>query len=126
AANNETGVIQPYQELARICREHNVEFFADTTQLIGKGEFHFESSGLEYAVCSGHKIGALSGSGFVIVKEPPKLQSLVFGSTQERGLRGGTQHYLGIETLAIAMQDFQQNKHKLSSLMEAKLNFEKE
>lgn len=126
AANNETGVIQPYEKLARICRENNVEFFSDTTQLIGKGEFHFEDSGLEYAVCSGHKIGALSGSGFVIVKEPPKLQSLVFGSTQERGLRGGTQHYLGIETLAIAMQDFQQNKHKLSSLMEAKLQFEKE
>lgn len=126
AANNETGVIQPYQDLARICRENNVEFFSDTTQLIGKGEFHFESSGLEYAVCSGHKIGALSGSGFVIVKEPPKMQSLVFGSTQERGLRGGTQHYLGIETLAIAMQDFQQNKQKLSSLMQAKLQFEKE
>lgn len=124
AANNETGVIQPYQEIAKICREFNVEFFSDTTQLIGKGEFHFEKSGLEYAVCSGHKLGALSGSGFVIVKDPPKLQSFVFGSTQERGLRGGTQHYLGIETLAIAMQDFKDNFQKLKSLEAAKLNFE--
>lgn len=124
AANNETGVIQPYTELAKICQEYGVEFFSDTTQLIGKGEFHFEKSGLDFAVCSGHKIGALSGSGFVIVKEPQKLQSLVFGSTQERGLRGGTQHYLGIETLAIAMQDFKDHAEKLKILENAKLNFE--
>lgn len=124
ASNNETGVIQPYQELARICHSHEVEFFSDTTQLIGKGDFNFEASGLEYAVCSGHKIGALSGSGFVIVKDPTKMKPLIFGSTQERGLRGGTQHYLGIETLAIAMQDYKENAHKLSQLEAAKLNFE--
>ncbi len=124
AVNNETGVIQPYQELGQICREHKVEFFCDTTQLIGKGDFNFEQSGLDYAVCSGHKIGALSGSGFMIVREPTKMRSLVFGSTQERGLRGGTQHYLGIETLAVAMQDFKENGFKLKALEEAKLKFE--
>lgn len=124
AVNNETGVIQPYSELAGICRKHNVEFFCDTTQLIGKGGFNFELSGLDYAVCSGHKIGALSGSGFLIVKEPPKMQSLVFGSTQEKGLRGGTQHYIGIETLAVAMNDFKENAHKLVDLEAAKLKFE--
>lgn len=126
AVNNETGVLQPYVEMAKICRTHQVEFFSDTTQLIGKDEFHFEKSGLDYAVCSGHKLGALSGSGFVVVKEPAKMQSLVFGSTQERGLRGGTQHYLGIETLAIAIKDFQENIEKLKSLMAAKLKFEAE
>ncbi|WP_408097990.1 cysteine desulfurase family protein [Peredibacter sp. HCB2-198] len=124
AANNETGVIQPYVEMANLCRAHGVEFFSDTTQLIGKGEFNFEKSGLDYAVCSGHKLGALSGSGFVVVKEPPKLSPLVFGSTQERGLRGGTQHYLGIETLAIAMKDFADNAQKLKNLEAEKLKFE--
>lgn len=126
AANNETGVIEPYKEMADLCRKHQVEFFADTTQLIGKGEFNFEQSGLDYAVCSGHKIGALSGSGFLIVREPTKMKSLVFGSTQEKGLRGGTQHYLGIETLAVAMKDFQQNAQKLEKLAVAKLQFETE
>jgi cysteine desulfurase len=126
AANNETGVIQPYEELARLCRSFEAEFFSDTTQLIGKGDFHFERSGLDYAVCSGHKLGAISGSGFVIVREPPKLRSFVFGSSQERGLRGGTQHYLGIETLAIAVKDFQENAAKLTSLIETKSKFETE
>jgi cysteine desulfurase len=124
AANNETGVIQPYEEMAKLCRTYQVELFSDTTQLIAKGEFNFEKSGLDYAVCSGHKIGALSGSGFLIAKEPTKLQSLVFGSTQERGLRGGTQHYLGIETLAIAMKDFKENEPKLKLLEDQKLKFE--
>ena len=126
AANNETGVIEPFQEVAKLCRKHAVEFFADTTQLIGKGDFHFEKSGLDYAICSGHKIGALSGSGFIIVKEPPKLIPLVFGSSQERGLRGGTQHYIGIETLAIAMKDFQDHAYKLKDLKAARLKFEAE
>lgn len=126
AVNNETGVFQPYKELAKICRTHNVEFFCDTTQFIGKADFHFEESGLDYAVCSGHKLGALSGSGFLIVREPAKLLPLVFGSTQERGIRGGTQHYLGIETLAVAVKDFTDHKKNLKVLGEAKLAFEKE
>lgn len=126
AANNETGVIQPCEDFAKICSESGVEFFSDTTQLIGKGEFHFERSGLEYAVCSGHKLGALSGSGFVIVKEPPKLVPFVFGSTQERGLRGGTQHYLGIETLAIALDEFHSHRTRLQNLKLAREKFEEE
>lgn len=126
AANNETGVIQPYIEISNLCRSQNVEYFCDTTQLIGKGGFNFEQSGLDYAVCSGHKLGALSGSGFIIAREPSKMQSLVFGSTQEKGLRGGTQHYIGIETLAIALNDFKENAHKLEDLEQAKLKFENE
>lgn len=126
AVNNETGVFQPYTELAKLCRHHNVEFFCDTTQFIGKADFHFEKSGLDYAVCSGHKLGALSGSGFMIVREPSKLLPLVFGSTQERGIRGGTQHYLGIETLAVAIKDFSDHIKDLETLGAAKLIFEKE
>jgi cysteine desulfurase len=126
AVNNETGVFQPFQKISKLCRLHQVEFFCDTTQLIGKSEFHFEESGLDYVVCSGHKLGALSGSGFVIVREPTKLLPLVFGSTQERSLRGGTQHYLGIETLAVAIKDFHENQEKLSTLKKAKLHFEHE
>jgi cysteine desulfurase len=126
AANNETGVLESYQELASICSKYNVDFFSDTTQLIGKNIFKFDQSGLDYAVCSGHKIGALTGSGFIIAKWPTKLLPLVFGSHQEKGLRGGTQHYLGIETLAIAVSEFKENLQNLKKLNESKLTFEKE
>jgi cysteine desulfurase len=126
SANNETGVIQPYQEIGELCRKQGVEFFSDSTQLIGKGEFHFETSHLDYAICSGHKVGALTGTGFVIAREPRKLKSLIFGSSQEKGLRGGTQNYLGIETLAVALKDFQEGRKNLNTLKAARLKFETE
>jgi len=124
AVNNETGVIQPYEEIAKLAHEFKSDYFCDTTQLIGKGEFHFEKSGIDFAVCSGHKIGALTGTGFVMAKEPTKLHSHVFGSVQEKGLRGGTQNYIGIETLAVAMKDFEENKKKLKDLNSSRLDFE--
>lgn len=126
AVNNETGVIQPYEQIANLCQKYKTDFFCDTTQLIGKGDFNFEKSGVDYAVCSGHKLGALTGTGFVIAKEPTKLKSHVFGSHQEKGLRGGTQHYIGVETLAIALTDFKAHKDNLKQLQEARLKFESE
>ena len=124
AVNNETGVIQPYQEIAKLCQKHQVDFFCDTTQLIGKGDFHFKDSGIDFAVCSGHKVGALTGTGFVLAKDPTKLKPHVFGSSQEKGLRGGTQNYIGIETLAVALSDFETHKAGLKNLNQARLQFE--
>lgn len=126
AANNETGVIQPYGEISRLVHEKGLEYFADTTQLIGKDRFHFGDSGIDYAVCSGHKIGALPGSGFLLLQEPTKLKPLIFGSHQEKGLRGGTQNYLGAETLAVALEDFRSHADGLDQLRFARERFEKE
>jgi cysteine desulfurase len=124
AVNNETGVIEPYQEIAKLCQKYSVEYVCDTTQLIGKGEFHFTESGVDYAVCSGHKVGALTGSGFLIAKDPTRLKPFVYGSYQESGLRGGTQNYLGIETLAIALKEFDREKSRLVQLKNDRLAFE--
>jgi cysteine desulfurase len=125
AANNETGVLSPYNQIGRACAEARVPFFSDTTQLIGKDAFNFEASGMDYAVCSGHKLGALTGTGFLVAKDPTTLQPLIFGSSQERGLRGGTQNYLGIETVAVAMEDFSTHLDGLKQLRRARLDFEK-
>lgn len=126
ASQNETGVIEPFRKISELCREFDVCFFSDTTQYIGKAEFHFENSGMDFAVCSGHKLGALSGSGFIIAKDPTLIKPLIFGSTQEKGLRGGTQHYIGIETLAIALADFREKGHKLKELEASRRWFETE
>lgn len=126
AVNNETGVIQPYEKIAKLCQQYKVEFFCDTTQLIGKGEFNFKDSEIDFAVCSGHKLGALTGTGFVMAKNPTRLKQYIFGSSQEKGIRGGTQNYIGIETLAIAFSDYQTNKANLHHLREARCGFESE
>lgn len=103
AANNETGVIQPYQDIAKICQERGVPFLCDTTQFIGKTCFNFEESGIDYAVMAGHKIGGMTGSGILMSKDPTSVKPLIIGGGQEKGLRGGTQNYLGNETLAVAL-----------------------
>jgi cysteine desulfurase len=126
AANNETGVIQPYEEISDLCNKYQIEFFSDTTQLIGKANFDFGKSGIDYGVVSGHKLGALTGTGIILVKDATKLDPLIFGKGQERGIRGGTQNYLGIETLAIALQEFSDKKEGLASLKSARLSFEEE
>ncbi len=125
AANNETGVIQPYQEISKLCQKYQVQYFSDTTQFIGKHDFNFQESGMDYAVLSGHKVGALIGSGILLVKNPEKLRPHIFGGGQENGCRGGTQNYIGIETLAIALDAFEKEKNKMGLCLERRLNFEK-
>ncbi len=103
AANNETGVIQSYAEIASLCSKQSIPYFSDTTQLIGKSKFNFESSNIDYAVLSGHKLGALPGIGILIAKDPLTLKPIIFGGGQENTHRGGTQNYIGAETLAVAL-----------------------
>lgn len=124
AANNETGVIQPYKEMAELCHKHDTPIFSDTTQLIGKDEFNFNESGLDYAVLSGHKIGALTGAGLIMAKDLTNLKPFIIGGGQEKNLRGGTQNYLGNETLAVALNSFQENKEKLATLKKKRIEFE--
>lgn len=126
AANNETGVIQPWQKISDICQKRQVPFFSDTTQYIGKTEFDFEASGLDYAVASGHKFGALVGTGIILAKDPTLLRPLIFGGGQEKGMRGGTQNYIGVETMAVALNAFDESKDKLDQLRDYRLEFEKE
>ena len=125
AANNETGIIQPYREIGKLCNEFNVPYICDTTQFIGKTLFDFRASGADYAVMSGHKIGAMTGTGALLAKDPTKVRELIIGGGQENGRRGGTQHYLGYETLSVALNYFEKHLDKLEILNEKRLAFEK-
>lgn len=124
AANNETGVIQPYEEIGEICQQFEIPFFSDTTQLIGKTHFNFEKSQMDFAIVSGHKMGALTGCGALLAKNPDTVLPLIFGGGQEQGLRGGTQHYLGIETMGIAAAYSLSKLEHLATLGEKRNAFE--
>ncbi len=125
AANNETGVIQPYQKIAQLCQSQKTLFFSDTTQYIGKAPFHFADSGCDFAVLSGHKIGAMTGTGVLLCKDPTKFHPLILGGGQEFGKRGGTQHYLGIETLSIALQASETKQPLWKEVEQVRNEFEK-
>lgn len=125
AANNENGIVQPYKEIGAMAQDYSVPYFSDTTQFIGKTQFNFSEANMDFAVSSSHKIGALIGSGFIIAKDTSLLRPLVLGGGQEKGLRGGTQNYIGIETMAVAMQSFDNNISELPKVNELRVNFEK-
>ena len=124
AANNETGGIQPLKEITSICHQHSLKVFSDTTQFIGKTKFDFQDSNLDFAVMSSHKIGAIIGSGALIAKDINDLKPLIMGGGQEKGLRGGTQNYIGIESMAVALQDFQDSLHLLDQVAVEREQFE--
>ncbi len=105
AANNETGAIQPIDQIAPMLQAFDIPLVCDSTQVVGKIPFSFQKSGADYAVCSGHKIGALGGTGILMAKNKELLSPYIFGGGQESDLRGGTQNYLGIETMTVALQD---------------------
>lgn len=124
AANNETGVIQPYKEINDLCTQNNIPFLCDTTQYIGKTPFNFKESNIDFAVCSGHKLGAMTGTGILLVKDPSTLKPLIIGGGQEKGHRGGTQNYLGNETLAVALTSINEVFKNINKLSEKRLAFE--
>lgn len=125
SSNNETGVLQPVEEIAKICRHYSIPFFSDTTQSFGKENFKFSLKDPDYAVLSGHKVGALPGTGILLVKNPAIFEPLIPGAGQESHLRGGTENYIGIETLAIALNCLNSKTHLIGAVEKQRMNFER-
>lgn len=90
--NNEIGVIQPVEEIGKICRDRGVFFHTDAAQAVGKVEVDVERCNIDLMSISGHKIYGPKGIGALYVRRRPKvrLEPLISGGGQERGLRSGT------------------------------------
>ncbi|KAJ1334392.1 cysteine desulfurase, mitochondrial [Batrachochytrium salamandrivorans] len=90
--NNEIGVIQPIKEIGRICREHKVFFHTDAAQAVGKIPIDVNDMNIDLMSISGHKIYGPKGIGALYVRRRPRvrLEPLISGGGQERGLRSGT------------------------------------
>lgn len=107
AVHNETGVIQPIEDIARQVKAGGGWLFSDMTQAIGKIPVDLHASGVDFAIASGHKFGALPGAGFLYARSRYGLSPLIVGGGQEGGLRGGTQNYPGILSIETALQEKQ-------------------
>jgi cysteine desulfurase len=126
-ANNETGVIQPIKEIVKIASFYGAIVHADAVQALGKVPVDFNKSDLDMMSISGHKIGGVSGSGALIIKDEIKLQPLMVGGGQERGQRSGTENIIGIVGFgaaaeALSINNGEQNEiRRLRDLFEIKL-----
>jgi cysteine desulfurase len=92
AVNNEIGVIQPLEEIGKLCRKKSVFFHTDMAQGFGKIPIDVEKCNIDLASISGHKIYAPKGIGALYIRKKPrvKLHPLFNGGGQERGMRSGT------------------------------------
>ena len=102
AANNETGVLQPWREAFALCREHGVPFLCDAAQWLGK----MPAAGLgaaDYLSGCAHKFGGPAGVGFL--KAPARLRPLLVGGPQESGQRAGTENLAGVLAMIAALEE---------------------
>ena len=92
AVNNEIGVIQPLEEIGKLCRKHNVFFHTDAAQAFGKIPLDVEKMHIDLMSISGHKIYGPKGIGALYVRRRPRvrIRPLINGGGQERGMRSGT------------------------------------
>ncbi len=95
-ANNETGVIQPIAEIAKICRERGVLFHTDAVQAAGRVPIDVQAMGIDMLSMSAHKLYGPKGIGAFYVRPGLKLRGLIVGGSHERGLRAGTENVAGI------------------------------
>lgn len=92
-ANNETGVIQPVQEISRIARKYNVLFFCDAAQAAGKIPVDVQADGIDLLSISAHKIYGPKGVGALYVRRRNprvRITAQIDGGGHERGMRSGT------------------------------------
>ncbi|KAJ2083019.1 cysteine desulfurase [Coemansia sp. RSA 988] len=92
AVNNEIGVIQDLKEIGKICREHRVFFHTDGAQAAGKIPLNVNDMNIDLMSISGHKLYGPKGVGALYVRRRPRvrLEPIITGGGQERGIRSGT------------------------------------
>lgn len=103
-ANNETGVIQPVEEIGKISREADVFFHTDAVQAAGKIPIDVEKIGCDALSISGHKIHAPQGTGAIYIRKGTLIQPLIYGGSHERQRRAGTENLPGIVGLGKAAE----------------------
>ncbi|MEM6917338.1 MAG: aminotransferase class V-fold PLP-dependent enzyme, partial [Verrucomicrobiota bacterium] len=102
AANNETGTLQPWQEISRLAKEEGVPFHTDAAQWIGK----LPADGLgecEYLTGSAHKFGGGKGIGFLVLPEDEDFHGFI-GGPQEEGRRAGTENLPAVLAMVAALE----------------------
>lgn len=118
--NNETGSVNDIKSLAQLARESGTWFHTDAVQSFGKVKIDVKDLGIHSLSVSGHKFFGPKGSGFTWAKSGTPLQPMIYGGSQERNRRGGTENPPAIigmaEAATIAVRDMDKNNEKVKNL----------
>jgi cysteine desulfurase len=118
--NNEIGSKLDLNLVGNLCKDNNALFHSDTVQSIGKYEFDLSKLNIDFIVGSAHKFHGPKGIGFVYINKKLKLNPIVIGGNQERGMRAGTESVHNISGMELAFinsyTNIQENNNHISSL----------
>ena len=124
-ANNETGVLQPLDEIGQIAAEAEVYFHTDAVQAAAKIPLDVKRIGCSALSISGHKMHAPQGVGALYLRRSTHLQPLFYGGRHERSRRAGTENVPGIVALGkaaeLARQGFERGEDKKMSALRDRL-----
>lgn len=128
AVNNEIGVIQPLEEIGKLCRSKKVFFHTDAAQAVGKIPMDVNAMNIDLMSISAHKIYGPNGIGACYVRRRPRVRidPIISGGGQERGLRSGTLApalVVGFgEACRIAQRDMEYDSKHIKKLSDRLLN----
>ena len=129
--NNETGVIQPIKEISEFLKEKEIFFHTDAVQAIGKFEIYPKELRIDALTVSSHKFYGPKGTGFVFIDKKYNIEKEIFGGSQERNRRAGTENVNGILGTGVALEEVYENmevifehEKKIQEYLEEKLKNE--
>jgi len=103
-SNNETGTLQPIEDLAKICRKKNILFHTDASQSMGKVPVDVKKLGVDFLTIAGHKLYAPKGIGALFIRKGISLEPLIHGADHEKGRRAGTENVIYAAALGKACE----------------------
>ena len=104
-ANNETGAIQPIEQLCSIAAEHGVPVHVDAVQYVGKRLVDVELLGVDYLSLSAHKFYGPKGIGCLYIKDRDSIEPLIHGGGQELSMRSGTENLIAMSGISMAAEE---------------------
>ena len=103
-ANNELGTLNDLHRIGDLCEQYDALFHSDTVQTVGHYPHDLRSLKLHFMVCAAHKLHGPKGIGFLYVNHKIKIKPFIYGGSQERNMRGGTENVYGIVGQAKALE----------------------
>lgn len=125
-ANNEVSIVEPIAEAATMVKEYNPEiiFHTDAVQAFGKYRIIPKRENIDLMSVSAHKLHGPKGVGFLYIKDKTKINPIIFGGGQQKGMRSGTENVPGIAGMALAAKLCYENfDEKIERLYELKEYF---
>jgi len=128
AVNNEIGVVQPLSEIGKICKSNGIFFHSDAAQAVGKIPLNVNEMNVDLMSISGHKVYGPKGVGALYVRKKPRvrLEAIISGGGQERGMRSGTLPtplIVGIGAACkVANEEFERDTKRIKYLYDRLLN----